>query len=33
MLKIKIVKKGTTTVKPGAACPFVIDMPPEAPRS
>jgi hypothetical protein len=35
MLKIKIVKKGsTTTAKPSAAvCPWVIECPPEAPRS
>jgi hypothetical protein len=29
-LKIKIVKKGSTTTKPGSVCPFVVDMPPEA---
>jgi hypothetical protein len=33
MLKIKIVKKGSTTVKPGSICPFVVDCPPEGPRS
>jgi hypothetical protein len=33
MLKIKVLKKGSTAVKPGASCPYVIDMPPEAPRS
>jgi hypothetical protein len=33
MLKIKIVKKGSTTVKPGSICPFMVDVPPEAPRS
>jgi hypothetical protein len=33
MLKIKVVKKGSTTVKPGAMCPFVVDEPPIAPRS
>jgi hypothetical protein len=33
MLKIKIVKKGSTTTKPGSVCPFVVDCPPETPRS
>jgi hypothetical protein len=34
MLKIKIVKKGSTTAKSApAACPWVIEFPPEAPRS
>jgi hypothetical protein len=35
MLKIKVVKTGSTTVKkPGAAvCPWIIDCPPENPRN
>jgi hypothetical protein len=33
MLKINVVKKGSTTVKPGSVCPWVVDMPPEGPRS
>jgi hypothetical protein len=32
MLKIKVVKKGSTSVKPGASCPFVVDTPPDVSR-
>jgi hypothetical protein len=30
-MKVTVIKKGSQTVKPGASCPYVIDMPPEAP--
>lgn len=29
-MKIQIVKKGNTKVKPMALCPFLVDIPPEA---
>jgi hypothetical protein len=32
-MKIRVVKKGSTSVKPGAMCPFVVDEPPDKSRS
>lgn len=29
-MKIQIVKKANTKVKPMAMCPFLVDIPPEA---
>ena len=31
-MKITIVKKGSTTVKPMGGCPWIIEVPPEPAR-
>jgi hypothetical protein len=34
MLKIKVVKKGSTTARPVPShCPWIVDCPPDEPRS
>ena len=32
-MKVTVVKKSTTKIKTMAACPWLVENPPEAPRS